>query len=133
MISGFYYQISVFLYCKSLDFFNLRCNLASPIQASFILRRGRLTRIHLPKGFLSLRIVECRKKIKNVFYIVWKEGLRPQTNSIKKNNICPMSSLQRHWKKLLLNSTVDGKVAVKTIAKTFASGDIFFQLNKNCK
>ena len=37
------------------------CNLAahSSIHASFVLRRG-LTRFQLPKGFLGLRIIECR-------------------------------------------------------------------------
>ena len=42
-------------------YWSMCCNLAahSSIHASFLLRRG-LTRFQLPKGFLGLRIVECR-------------------------------------------------------------------------
>ena len=50
------------------------------------------------------------------------KGLRMLTHNIKMNNICPMISLKKHWTRLKLNTTVDGKVGVKTIAKTFASG-----------
>ena len=62
--SGCYDQISEFFYCESLVFLfwsAMGCNLAahSFIHASFIQRRG-LTRFQLPKGFLGLRIVECR-------------------------------------------------------------------------
>ena len=47
--------------CMGLYWSIRGCNLAahSSIHASFILRRG-LTRFQLPKGFLGLRIVECR-------------------------------------------------------------------------
>ena len=52
----------------------------------------------------------------------WKKGLRSLTNNVKMNNICPMVGLQKHHLKILLSTEVDGKVGVKTIAKTFASG-----------
>ena len=53
---------------------------------------------------------------------VWRKGLRSLTNNVKMNNICPMTGLQKHHLKILLSVTVEGKVGVKTIAKTFASG-----------
>ena len=53
---------------------------------------------------------------------VWKAGLRKITNNVKMNNACPKTNLQKHWTRLLLTTTVDGKVSVKCIAKTFASG-----------
>ena len=52
----------------------------------------------------------------------WKKGLRSLTNNVKINNICPMKSLEKHHKRIRCTVTVDGKVGVKTIAKTFASG-----------
>ena len=53
---------------------------------------------------------------------IWKKGLRSLTNNVKINNICPMKSLEKHHMRILASVTVDGKVGVKTIAKTFASG-----------
>ena len=53
---------------------------------------------------------------------IWKKGLRSLANNVKINNICPMKSLEKHHMRILASVTVDGKVGVKTIAKTFASG-----------
>ena len=53
---------------------------------------------------------------------VWRKSLRSLTNNVKMNNICPMTGLQKHHLKILLSVTTEGKVGVKTIAKTFASG-----------
>ncbi|CAH0561056.1 unnamed protein product [Brassicogethes aeneus] len=53
---------------------------------------------------------------------VWLEGLRKITHNVKANNFCPMTCLKKHW--MRLNFSVDpvGKIPVKVIAKTFASG-----------
>lgn len=70
------------------------------------------------------------------------------------NNVCPMIHLQKQWvspeknylhiivifwwiswKRIHLTSTVDGKVSVKAIAKTFASGKaekLVYQTLKDC-
>ena len=53
---------------------------------------------------------------------IWRKGLRSLTNNVKMNNICPMTGLRKHHLKILLSVTSEGKVGVKTIAKTFASG-----------
>ena len=53
---------------------------------------------------------------------IWRKGLRSLTNNVKMNNICPMTGLKKHHLKILLSTTSEGKVGVKTIAKTFASG-----------
>ena len=65
-MSGCYDQIRNFSIakvwcCMDLYWSTRGCNLAahSSIHASFILRRG-MTRFQLPKGFLGLRIIECR-------------------------------------------------------------------------
>ena len=52
----------------------------------------------------------------------WMKGLRSLTNNVKMNNICPMTGLMKHHLKILLSVTTDGKIGVKQIAKTFASG-----------
>jgi len=52
----------------------------------------------------------------------WISGLRSITNNIKMNNACPKTNLKKHWTRILLTTTVDDKVSVKAIAKTFASG-----------
>ncbi|TRY75722.1 hypothetical protein TCAL_08675, partial [Tigriopus californicus] len=52
----------------------------------------------------------------------WKAGLRKITNNVKMNNACPKVNLQKHWRRITLTKAVDGKVSVRCIAKTFASG-----------
>ena len=66
MIGLLWSNLGIFSFAKvwcCLDFYwsTSGCNLAehSSIHASFILRRG-LRRFQLPKGFLGLRIIECR-------------------------------------------------------------------------
>nr|XP_040581818.1 1-phosphatidylinositol 4,5-bisphosphate phosphodiesterase-like isoform X2 [Lepeophtheirus salmonis] len=53
---------------------------------------------------------------------IWSQGLRSLTNNVKMNNVCPKINLEKHWKRLRMTTTVDGKVSVRSISKTFASG-----------
>ncbi|XP_052105279.1 1-phosphatidylinositol 4,5-bisphosphate phosphodiesterase beta-4-like isoform X2 [Mytilus californianus] len=52
----------------------------------------------------------------------WFEGLRQLTPNTKANNICPMTSLKKHWLKLCLMVNPSGKIPVRSITRTFASG-----------
>lgn len=52
----------------------------------------------------------------------WRQILRNLTNNVKMNNVCPMTNLEKHWKRLHMTTTVDGQVSVRALAKTFASG-----------
>lgn len=52
----------------------------------------------------------------------WYEGLRKLTPNTKANNICPMTSLKKHWMKLCLMVNPNGKIPVRSITRTFASG-----------
>ncbi|XP_048737341.1 1-phosphatidylinositol 4,5-bisphosphate phosphodiesterase beta-4-like isoform X2 [Ostrea edulis] len=53
---------------------------------------------------------------------VWFECLRKLTPNTKANNICPMTSLKKHWLKLCLLVNPKGNIPVKSITRTFASG-----------
>ncbi|XP_034832719.1 1-phosphatidylinositol 4,5-bisphosphate phosphodiesterase isoform X3 [Maniola hyperantus] len=53
---------------------------------------------------------------------VWKESLRAITHNNKINNICPRISLMKHWMRLSFLTDPKGKVPVKVVARTFASG-----------
>ncbi|KAF5282018.1 hypothetical protein FQA39_LY00542 [Lamprigera yunnana] len=53
---------------------------------------------------------------------VWLDGLREITHNVKANNFCPMTCLKKHWMRLCFLSDPKGKVPVKVIARTFASG-----------
>ncbi|KAK8783629.1 hypothetical protein V5799_010005 [Amblyomma americanum] len=53
---------------------------------------------------------------------VWQAGLRSITNNIKANNVCPATCLEKHWIKLGFLVDPDGKLPVRRIAQTFASG-----------
>nr|QDR50937.1 no receptor potential A [Heliconius melpomene] len=53
---------------------------------------------------------------------VWKESLRAITHNNKINNVCPRTSLMKHWMRLSFLVDSKGKVPVKVISKTFASG-----------
>lgn len=53
---------------------------------------------------------------------VWIDGLRKITHNVKANNICPMMCLKKHWMLLRLLVNSKGKVPVRVLAKTFASG-----------
>ncbi|XP_063364734.1 1-phosphatidylinositol 4,5-bisphosphate phosphodiesterase isoform X2 [Cydia amplana] len=53
---------------------------------------------------------------------VWLEGLRRITHNVKANNVCPMTCLKKHWMRLCFLTDPKGKVPVKVVARTFASG-----------
>lgn len=53
---------------------------------------------------------------------IWQAGLRSITNNIKANNVCPATCLEKHWIKLGFLVDPDGKLPVRRIAQTFASG-----------
>uniref|UniRef100_A0A6B0VFW6 1-phosphatidylinositol 4,5-bisphosphate phosphodiesterase n=3 Tax=Ixodes ricinus TaxID=34613 RepID=A0A6B0VFW6_IXORI len=53
---------------------------------------------------------------------VWQAGLRSITNNIKANNVCPATCLEKHWIKLGFLVEPEGKLPVRRIAQTFASG-----------
>lgn len=53
---------------------------------------------------------------------VWLDGLRKITHNVKANNFCPMTCLKKHWMRLGFTVDPKGKVPVKALAKTFASG-----------
>ena len=53
---------------------------------------------------------------------VWQKGLRKITNNNKANNVCPMTCLKKHWMRLGFMSDADGKIPVRSVSKTFASG-----------
>ncbi|KAK6180992.1 hypothetical protein SNE40_008943 [Patella caerulea] len=53
---------------------------------------------------------------------VWVEGLRSITLNIKANNVCPMTQLKKHWMKLCFMVNPSGKIPVRSISRTFASG-----------
>ncbi|XP_013772515.1 1-phosphatidylinositol 4,5-bisphosphate phosphodiesterase-like [Limulus polyphemus] len=53
---------------------------------------------------------------------IWQQGLRAITNNIKAINVSPMILLKKHWMKLGFLVDPDGKIPVRRIAQTFASG-----------
>ncbi|KAL0829097.1 hypothetical protein ABMA28_003951 [Loxostege sticticalis] len=53
---------------------------------------------------------------------VWKESLREVTHNNKTNNTCPRTNLMKHWMRLCFLTDPRGKVPVKVVARTFASG-----------
>ncbi|KAJ1528678.1 hypothetical protein ONE63_007072 [Megalurothrips usitatus] len=52
----------------------------------------------------------------------WQADLRKITHNNKINNICPRTSLMKHWMRLKMLTDTKGLVPVKVIARTFASG-----------
>ncbi|KAK7504147.1 hypothetical protein BaRGS_00004451 [Batillaria attramentaria] len=52
----------------------------------------------------------------------WFEGLRKITLNTKANNVCPMTQLKKHWMKLCFMVNPSGKIPVRSITRTFASG-----------
>ncbi|XP_054260942.1 1-phosphatidylinositol 4,5-bisphosphate phosphodiesterase isoform X2 [Macrosteles quadrilineatus] len=52
----------------------------------------------------------------------WLDGLRQITHNVKANNVCPMTCLNKHWMRLGMLVEKNGKVPVKVVARTFASG-----------
>ncbi|CAF0940034.1 unnamed protein product, partial [Didymodactylos carnosus] len=63
----------------------------------------------------------------------WIEGLRKITHNHKANNICPTTSLRKHWMKLSFMLNTSKKIPVRSITRTFASGKtekMIFQILK---
>ncbi|XP_034942124.1 1-phosphatidylinositol 4,5-bisphosphate phosphodiesterase-like [Chelonus insularis] len=52
----------------------------------------------------------------------WQDGLRKITHNTKASNVCPTIQLKKHWMRLCFSVDPKGKLPVKVIAKTFASG-----------
>ncbi|XP_058797020.1 1-phosphatidylinositol 4,5-bisphosphate phosphodiesterase-like isoform X2 [Phymastichus coffea] len=52
----------------------------------------------------------------------WLDGIRSITHNVKANNVCPMTCLKKHWMRLRMLVDPNGKVPVKVVARTFASG-----------
>ncbi|CAH2255382.1 1-phosphatidylinositol 4,5-bisphosphate phosphodiesterase beta-4 isoform X1, partial [Pelobates cultripes] len=52
----------------------------------------------------------------------WVEGLRSITHNFRANNVSPMTCLTKHWMKLTFLTNVNGKIPVRSITRTFASG-----------
>ncbi|KAJ8387852.1 hypothetical protein AAFF_G00150010 [Aldrovandia affinis] len=52
----------------------------------------------------------------------WMEGLKSLIHNFRANNVCPMSCLKKHWMKLSFLTNVNGKIPVRSITRTFASG-----------
>ncbi|XP_075234032.1 no receptor potential A [Lycorma delicatula] len=53
---------------------------------------------------------------------VWQDGLRKITHNNKMNNVCVRTNLMKHWMRLGMLVDPKGKVPVKVVARTFASG-----------
>nr|CFW94238.1 Eka-phospholipase C 1 protein [Euperipatoides kanangrensis] len=53
---------------------------------------------------------------------LWLDSLRKITHNFKANNVCPMTSLTKHWMKLGFTVNERGKIPVRSITRTFASG-----------
>ncbi|CAH1793119.1 unnamed protein product, partial [Owenia fusiformis] len=53
---------------------------------------------------------------------VWIDALRLITHNHKANNVCPMQCLKKHWMKLCYMVNPNGKIPVRSITRTFASG-----------
>ncbi|XP_043287607.1 1-phosphatidylinositol 4,5-bisphosphate phosphodiesterase-like isoform X2 [Venturia canescens] len=52
----------------------------------------------------------------------WLAGIRKITHNVKANNVCPLTCLKKHWMRLRMLVDPNGKVPVKVVARTFASG-----------
>ncbi|XP_048457048.1 1-phosphatidylinositol 4,5-bisphosphate phosphodiesterase beta-4-like isoform X1 [Rhincodon typus] len=64
---------------------------------------------------------------------LWVEGLRAIIHNVKANNVCPMTCLKKHWMRLSFLTNVNGKIPVRSITRTFASGKtekVIFQVLK---
>ncbi|XP_017881717.1 1-phosphatidylinositol 4,5-bisphosphate phosphodiesterase-like isoform X2 [Ceratina calcarata] len=53
---------------------------------------------------------------------IWLDGIRSITHNVKANNVCPLTCLKKHWMRLRMLVDPNGKVPVKVVARTFASG-----------
>ncbi|XP_063040753.1 1-phosphatidylinositol 4,5-bisphosphate phosphodiesterase beta-4 [Engraulis encrasicolus] len=53
---------------------------------------------------------------------LWTGGLRSLIHNFRANNVCPMTSLRKHWTRLSFLTNVTGKIPVRSITRTFACG-----------
>ncbi|XP_078261751.1 1-phosphatidylinositol 4,5-bisphosphate phosphodiesterase beta-4 isoform X2 [Rhinoraja longicauda] len=63
----------------------------------------------------------------------WVEGLKSIVHNFKANSVCPMTCLKKHWMRLSFLTNVNGKIPVRSITRTFASGKtekVIFQVLK---
>ncbi|XP_075719180.1 1-phosphatidylinositol 4,5-bisphosphate phosphodiesterase beta-4 isoform X2 [Rhinoderma darwinii] len=63
----------------------------------------------------------------------WVEGLKSITHNFRANNVSPMTCLKKHWMKLTFLTNINGKIPVRSITRTFASGKtekVIFQVLK---
>ncbi|XP_066451758.1 1-phosphatidylinositol 4,5-bisphosphate phosphodiesterase beta-4 isoform X2 [Eleutherodactylus coqui] len=63
----------------------------------------------------------------------WVEGLKSITHNFRANNVSPMTCLKKHWMKLRFLTNINGKIPVRSITRTFASGKtekVIFQVLK---
>ncbi|XP_066090768.1 1-phosphatidylinositol 4,5-bisphosphate phosphodiesterase beta-4 isoform X2 [Saccopteryx bilineata] len=52
----------------------------------------------------------------------WVDGLRSIIHNFRANNVSPMTCLKKHWMKLAFMTNTTGKIPVRSITRTFASG-----------
>ncbi|KAM3853602.1 1-phosphatidylinositol 4,5-bisphosphate phosphodiesterase beta-4 isoform 1-T8 [Vipera latastei] len=52
----------------------------------------------------------------------WVDGLRSVIGNFRANNVCPTTCLKKHWMKLAFLTNTNGKIPVRSITRTFASG-----------
>ncbi|KHJ40937.1 Phosphatidylinositol-specific phospholipase C, X domain protein [Trichuris suis] len=52
----------------------------------------------------------------------WKAAITKVLKNFRVWHVCPMTCLLKHWKMLSLSVNVNGKIPVKSITRTFASG-----------
>ncbi|XP_055374777.1 1-phosphatidylinositol 4,5-bisphosphate phosphodiesterase isoform X1 [Condylostylus longicornis] len=52
----------------------------------------------------------------------WQQGLRTITHNVKANNACPRTNLMKHWMRCGFLVDTKGRIPVKNLVKTFASG-----------
>ncbi|XP_068219882.1 1-phosphatidylinositol 4,5-bisphosphate phosphodiesterase isoform X2 [Palaemon carinicauda] len=52
----------------------------------------------------------------------WQQGMRVITNNNKISNVCPATNLRKHWMRLGMTVDAYGKIPVKHLVRTFASG-----------
>ncbi|XP_062864064.1 1-phosphatidylinositol 4,5-bisphosphate phosphodiesterase beta-4 [Trichomycterus rosablanca] len=64
----------------------------------------------------------------------WTDSLRLLIHNTRANSVCPMTCLKKHWMRLSSLTNVSGKIPVRSITRTFASGKterVIFQALKD--
>lgn len=64
----------------------------------------------------------------------WTDSLRLLIHNTRANNVCPMTCLKKHWTRLSSLTNVRGRIPVRSITRTFASGKtekVIFQALKD--